>query len=164
MTRKLIAGTSWKMNKTASETAHYLQTLLNDADFNRIEVFILPPFTSLSTAASLLHTSAIAFGAQNMHWEDAGAWTGEVSAPMLVEAGCRYVELGHSERRTYFAETDDTVNLKVLAALRHYLTPICIGETRDEHDRGDAAPVLQRQIDTALRGVQSEPPRRNPRL
>ena len=160
VTRKLITGTGWKMNKTPAEASLYLRALLpllRDADLSRVEVFVLPPFTSLATVASLLNASAIGFGAQNMHWDDSGAWTGEVSAPMLVETGCRYVEIGHSERRTHFGETDDTVNRKVLTALRHLLIPIlCIGETHDEKTRGDTEPVLLHQIDAALRGVRSD--------
>ncbi|MGQ9887025.1 MAG: triose-phosphate isomerase [Aggregatilineales bacterium] len=157
MPRKLVAGTGWKMNKTASEARRYITDLLPLLDIHTltlVEVFVLPPFTSLAAAGPLLQNTQIGVGGQNMHWENSGAWTGEISAPMLVEAGCRYVELGHSERRYYFNETDEFVNLKVLAALAHNLVPIiCIGETADEKDAGRTEAVLEHQIRTALRNV-----------
>ncbi len=155
--RKLIAGTGWKMNKTASEARQYiarLLPLLDAAVLAQVEVFVLPPFTSLAAVEPLLAGTPVGFGGQNMHWDSAGAWTGEISAPMLAEAGCRYVELGHSERRYYFNETDEYVNRKVLAALAHNLIPIiCIGETADEKNAGHTEPVLRQQVATALRGV-----------
>ncbi len=157
MARKLIAGTGWKMNKTAAEARQYVATLLpllDAAALEQVEVFVLPPFTSLAAVEPLLAGTPVGFGGQNMHWDSAGAWTGEISAPMLAEAGCRYVELGHSERRYHFNETDEYVNRKVLAALAHNLLPIiCIGETADEKNAGQAEPVLRQQVMTALRGV-----------
>lgn len=157
MSRKLVAGTGWKMNKTASEARQYVTALLPLLDMHtlsQVEVFVLPPFTSLAAVEPLLKGTPVGFGGQNMHWESAGAWTGEISAPMLTEAGCRYVELGHSERRYYFNETDEAVNRKVLAALAHGLVPIvCIGETGDEKQAGSAENVLWQQTMTALRTV-----------
>lgn len=157
MTRKLVVGTGWKMNKTAAESRIYISELLRflqPVDLTPVEVFVFPPFTSLAAVAALLENSPVSFGGQNMHWESAGAWTGEISAPMLVEAGCRYVELGHSERRSHFNETDESVNRKVLAALHHRLIPvICIGETQEEKALGRTEAVLSRQAHSALWGV-----------
>lgn len=157
MPRRLVAGTGWKMNKTASEARQYISDLLPLLDARTlalVEVFVLPPFTSLAAVGPLLQNTQIGMGGQNMHWESAGAWTGEISPPMLVEAGCRYVELGHSERRYYFNETDEFVNLKVLAALAHNLVPIiCIGETAEEKNTGSTEAVLEHQVRTALRDV-----------
>ena len=158
MGRKLVAGAGWKMNHTAAEARRYIQTLLPllaGVDDARVEVFVLPPFTSLAAVEPLLNGTPVGLGAQNMHGEPSGAWTGEVAPPMLLEAGCRYVELGHSERRYHFNETDETVNRKVLAALAHGLVPIlCIGETQEERAAGQTEAVLAHQVQTALRGVE----------
>jgi triosephosphate isomerase len=157
VTRTLIAGTGWKMNKTASEAGQYIRALaplLKDVDFDTVEIFVLPPFTSLATVAALLERTRISYGAQNMHWEEAGPWTGEIAAPMLVEAGCRYAEIGHSERRYHFGETDEHVNRKVRMALKYHLIPIiCIGETQNEKDLGYTEIILRNQVDIALHGV-----------
>lgn len=163
MARRLLAGTSWKMNKTAQEAGQYaaqLLPLLAAIHPEQVDVFFLPPFTSLARVAPLVEHTPLALGAQNMHWDSWGAWTGEISAPMLTEFGCRYVELGHSERRSFFNETDEFVNRKVLAALNHHLTPIiCIGETMAEKSEGRAEAVLEMQVNITLRDV---PPERLP--
>jgi triosephosphate isomerase len=154
MTRRLMAGTGWKMNMTAAGTRAYaaaLAPLLSAADVSAIDLFVLPPFTSLHAAKEAFAGSPVRHGGQNMHWDDQGAWTGEVSAPMLVEAGCAYVELAHSERLQHFGETYDLVRKKLNAAIRHGLTPIlCLGEVASERDEGRADAVLAWQVETAL--------------
>lgn len=146
-------GTSWKMNKTLAEAERFVQGLIAaDAQRSpRIQRFVIPPFTLVREVKRRLADTSVKVGAQNMHWADSGAWTGEVSAPMLTECGLDMVELGHSERRAYFGETDETVGLKVEAAVRHGLTPlICIGETLAEREAGRAATVLEQQVRGAL--------------
>ena len=125
MRRPLIVG-NWKMNKTASEAAAFIRDFRERVPASpHADVVIAPPFTALETAHSALgHSSWISLGAQNIHWETHGAFTGEVSAPMLRELGCRYVIVGHSERRTLFGERDETIHKKVQAALKHGLSPI----------------------------------------
>ncbi|HRK43986.1 MAG TPA: triose-phosphate isomerase, partial [Gemmobacter sp.] len=131
-------GTSWKMNKTLPEAMAFAEGLAGAQIDPRLQAFVIPPFTVARQVKARLG-SAVKVGAQNMHWDDAGAWTGEISAPMLVDCGLDLVELGHSERREHFGETDETVGLKVQAALRHGLTPlICIGETLAEREAGRA--------------------------
>jgi triosephosphate isomerase len=154
MTRRLIAGAGWKMNIGAAEASRYaaeLLPLVGALARDQIEMFVLPPFTSLHAAREGLASSPIGVGGQNMHWEASGAWTGEVSGSMLVEAGCRYVELAHSERLLHFGETYERVRLKVNAAVDCGLTPIlCLGEA-DERKGGDVADsVLLNQMSVAL--------------
>jgi len=152
----MIAGTGWKMNIGAAETARYASDLLPrlaDIDCAAIDIFVLPPFTSLHAAAAAFAGSPVAIGGQNMHWEKSGGWTGEISAPMLVEATCRYVELAHSERLQHFGETYELVQRKVDRALDVGLTPIiCLGETALEKREGRADDVLAEQLLTALAG------------
>jgi triosephosphate isomerase len=154
--RHLIVG-NWKMHKTAAEAAVYvrrLATLVRQTA--RVEIVLAPPFTALSVAA-LPAARRFVLAAQDLHWEDEGAYTGEISAPMLAALGCRYVILGHSERRRLFGEDDAAVNKKVLAALRHGLRPIlCIGESPAERRRGQTTGVVLRQLRTGLRGVSRE--------
>ena len=154
MGRRQIAGTGWKMNMTAVETTLYaaaLESRLAGLDTSALDLFVLPPFTSLHAAAAGFAASRVAFGGQNMHWDETGAWTGEISAAMLIEAGCRYVELAHSERLAHFGETYELVQRKVDAALRHGLTPIlCLGETAEDKRSGKADLVLSQQLATAL--------------
>jgi len=151
--RPLIAG-NWKMHCTRAEAERLLSTL--KAQISGLadrEVVVAPPFTVLETAAQVLTGSAIRLGAQNLHWEPQGAFTGEVSGPMLKELGCSYVIIGHSERRQYFAETDEQVARKVKAAQRDGLIPImCVGETLEERERGDMLTVIRRQIQGGLQG------------
>lgn len=146
-------GTSWKMNKTLAEARAFAEGLAAaDADRDpRIQRFVIPPFTAVREVAAMLSGASVKVGAQNMHWADAGAWTGEVSAPMLVDCGLDIVELGHSERREHFGETDETVGLKTESAVRHGLIPlICIGETLQERESGRAQEVLAQQVRGAL--------------
>lgn len=149
-------GTSWKMNKTLAE-AQAFATALAAADGTRdarIQRFVIPPFTAVREVKEILTNSSVKVGAQNMHWADEGAWTGEVSPVMLRDCNLDIVELGHSERREHFGETDETVGLKTEAALRHGLIPlICIGETLAEREAGRAKEVLETQVRGALSRV-----------
>src|SRR5215469_12055873 len=144
-------GTSWKMNKTLAEAIAFAERMLASPDDPRIQCFVIPPFTAIREVKSILAETDIKVGAQNMHWAEHGAWTGEIAPPMLVDCGMDLVELGHSERREHFGETDDTVGLKVEAAVRHGLTPlICIGETLADKQSGRAAEVLAGEVRGAL--------------
>ena len=150
----LIAG-NWKMHKTPAETAELLSALATrlPAALSDREVVVAPPFIALETAARALRGSPIRLSAQNLHAETHGAFTGEVSGPMLKAVGCQYVIIGHSERRQYCGETDEQVAQKVKAAQRDSLTPIvCVGETLAERERGDMLSVISRQIRAGLAG------------
>ncbi|SEL08486.1 triose-phosphate isomerase [Pacificibacter marinus] len=146
-------GTSWKMNKTLVEALSFAQGLVA-ADVirdPRIQRFVIPSFTTVREVKNVLADTSVKVGVQNMHWADAGAWTGEVSPLMVKDCGAQIVELGHSERREFFGETNETVGLKVEAAVRHGMTPlICIGETLTEREAGRAADVLETQVRGAL--------------
>ena len=154
--RRLMAGTGWKMNNTVAETQRYAEILgawAKGQSLSAIDIFVLPPFTSLHVAATAFAGSPVKTGGQNMHWEDSGGWTGEISAPMLVEAGCHYVELAHSERLQYFGENYAAVRMKVDKAMAAGLTPIvCLGESSAEKEAGRADEVLAQQMLTALSG------------
>jgi len=146
-------GTSWKMNKTLAEARDFAEGLAAaDADRDdRIQRFVIPPFTAVREVKAMLGRTSVKVGAQNMHWADEGAWTGEVSPVMLKDCNLDIVELGHSERREHFGETDETVGLKTEAAIRHGLIPlICIGETLSEREAGRAQDVLEAQVRGAL--------------
>ena len=151
--QKVWIGTSWKMNKTLGEArlfAEGLRTVEQRSD-PPIQRFVIPPYTAVREVKALLADMPVKVGAQNMHWEDQGAWTGEVSPLMLRDCDLDLVELGHSERRTHFGETDKTVGLKVAAAVRHGLIPlVCVGETLAEREAGRAQEVLERQVRGAL--------------
>ncbi|MER9666744.1 triose-phosphate isomerase [Mesorhizobium sp. M0203] len=146
-------GTSWKMNKTLAEALAFAEAL---AEFvpgfdERIQPFVIPPFTAIREVTKALSPTRIKVGAQNMHWADAGAWTGEISPVMLKDCGLDMVELGHSERREHFGETDKAVGLKTAAAVKHGLVPlICVGEPLAQRDSGQAAAVLALQVHGAL--------------
>ena len=147
-------GTSWKMNKTLAEARAFAEGLQGAPGDPRIQRFVIPPFTAVREVKAMLAGTSVKVGAQNMHWDDAGAWTGEVSPLMLTDCGLDIVELGHSERREHFGETDHTVGLKVAAAVRHGLIPlICIGETLDQRQSGRAQEVLATQVRAALEPV-----------
>ncbi|MDR5904463.1 triose-phosphate isomerase [Franzmannia qiaohouensis] len=149
-------GTSWKMNKTLGDAASYSAELVRARilDDPRLQGFVIPPFTALAQVSRDLTATSIRVGAQNMHWADSGAFTGEVSPAMVSDCGASIVELGHSERRTYFAENDADLNRKVHAALAHGLTPLlCVGETAEEKTLGAAAETVIRQCRMALAGV-----------
>ncbi len=154
MTNKTFwVGTSFKMNKTLNEALGFANVLAASESERHpsIQRFVIPPFTVVRQVKDALRTTSVKVGAQNMHWEDAGAWTGEISPVMLKDCNLDIVELGHSERRTFFGETDEAVGLKVAAAVRHGLVPlICIGETLAEREAGKADDVLDRQVSVAL--------------
>lgn len=148
-------GTSWKMNKTLVEAQAFVATLrgqrMRDAAGPALIRFVIPPFTLVRDVKAMLADSDILVGGQNVHWADSGPWTGEISAPMLADCGADLVEIGHSERRAHFAETDETVGLKVAAAHRNKLLPlVCVGETAEEKAAGAAEAVLERQVRGAL--------------
>ncbi len=151
MRRPVIAG-NWKMFKTRAETRAFLEALKPLVSRStHCDIVVAPPFTALAAAVDAASGSAISIAAQNAHWEREGAFTGEISTKMLVEAGCRGVILGHSERRQYFGETDETVNKKLKAALEAGLEPIvCVGETLAEREAGQTDAVLQRQFERGL--------------
>ena len=157
--RKKILAANWKMNLTHSEAESYLHSFVNEIrDFSDVDVVIIPPFTAIPAALMASERiQTIRIGAQNMHWEKSGAFTGEISATMLRALYVRYVILGHSERRSLFGETDEIVNRKVKAALDAGLRPIfCIGESLHERDSNQFKQVLEGQIRKGLEGV---PPR-----
>jgi len=156
-TRPMIAG-NWKMNMTLPETRAWIESVLRaSAGMTEADLIVIPPYTVLSEAARLLAGTPIGLGAQNLHWEDRGAFTGEISGPMLKDAGCRYVVIGHSERRQLFGETDATVNKRIGAALRAGLRPIvCVGETLAERDAGRTLEVVGSQLAGGLAGLPDE--------
>ena len=156
MRKPFIAG-NWKMNATAREATELIKQLLPGlAAFPQVEQVICPPFTALSTAAGLLAGTTIGLGAQDLFWEASGAFTGAVSAGMIGEF-CKYVIIGHSERRMYFGETDETVNKKVKTALANGLIPIvCVGETLEQNQSGKTASVIIRQVRDGLTGLSPE--------
>ncbi|MCI0372571.1 MAG: triose-phosphate isomerase [candidate division NC10 bacterium] len=150
----LVAG-NWKMSKTATEGAALARELRERlGSLDRVEVAVCPPFPALPAVGTALRGSGIALGAQDVHWEKEGAFTGAVSAGMLLDLGCRFVILGHSERRQHFGETDAAVQRKVRAALAVRLIPIvCVGETLTERDGGETLAVVARQVRAALEGL-----------
>ena len=160
MARKVIVAGNWKMNKTASEgvaLVEALKPLVADVCSCAAEVVVCPTFTTLSAVVEACKGSNVKVGAQNVHWAESGAFTGEISAAMLKEAGVEYVIIGHSERRQYFGETDATVNARLKAALKYDLIPIvCVGELRDEREGGKTEEVLTRQIRGGFEGISAE--------
>ncbi|WP_081403059.1 triose-phosphate isomerase [Scytonema hofmannii] len=157
--RKIVIAGNWKMYKTQAESEDFLRGFLPalDATPDEREVVLCVPFTDLSALSKNLHGSRVQLGAQNIHWEEFGAYTGEISGPMLAEIGVRYVVVGHSERRQYFGETDETVNLRLKAAQRFGLTPIlCVGETKQQRDADETESLITNQIKTDLVDVNQE--------
>ena len=157
MRTPLIAG-NWKMYKTVADAVKYVKELRGMVkDIGGVEIVVAPPFPALHAAAEAARNSNIAIAAQDLYWEREGAFTGEVSAPMIREAGAEFVIIGHSERRTLFGETDATVNRKTAAAFAAGLTPIvCIGETLDQRERAETMAVLDRQIKAGLDGLPAD--------
>ena len=150
----LIVG-NWKMYKTLAETTQFFREFLPlVANSTHCEIAIAPPFTAIGTAVELARGSRVAIAGQDIYWEKQGAFTGQISGPMLAEAGCRFTIIGHSERRQYFGETDQTVNKKIRAALGKELEAIvCIGELFEEREAGRTEAVLDRQIEQGLDGL-----------
>jgi triosephosphate isomerase len=152
--RKLIIAGNWKLNKTSHEAIELVTLLKRElSDISGVDIIVCPPATALSDVRDVLTDSNIAVGAQNLYWEDSGAFTGEISAPFLKDIGVQYVIIGHSERRQYFGETDESVNKKIKAALRHGLTPIvCVGEVLQERVENRTREVIEKQCRAGLAG------------
>src|SRR5262245_7129350 len=156
MSRTPFVAGNWKMNKTSAEARDLVSKMLTPLrEISKVEKVLCPPFTTIAAVSAMLEGSGIGLGAQNLHWEEKGAFTGEV-APNMVKEFCGYVIIGHSERRTYFGETDETVNRKLRAALKADLIPIvCVGETLDQYETGQIAEVVSRQITCGFADVDS---------
>lgn len=156
MRKPIIAG-NWKMNKTPEEAASMVKELAPLVKDSDIDIVLCAPFVSLQATLDAAAGTNIKVGAQNMHWEENGAYTGEVSPTMLNALGVEYVIIGHSERREYFAETDETVNKKVHSALAHGLKPIiCVGETLEQREEGITQELVQGQTEAALKGLSAD--------
>ena len=159
MRKPIIAG-NWKMYKTINESidlANGLKRELFKLDFASVDVVLCPVFTALSEVAEILNETDIGLGAQDVYWLDEGAFTGEVSPVMLKDAGCQYVIIGHSERRQFFGETNETVNKKIKSSLKHGLTPIiCVGENLQEREAGNTFKVIQNHIQGSLTEISAQ--------
>lgn len=158
--RKTIIAGNWKMNKNineAIELANGIKRGVYQFGEAAVDIVLCPPYTALSEVAEVIQETNVSLGAQDLFWEDSGAFTGEVSAPMLKEAGAEFVIIGHSERRQYFGETNESVNKKIKAALKHGLTPIvCVGETLKEREANNTFKVLDDHINNGLKGLTAE--------
>jgi triosephosphate isomerase (TIM) len=155
MTRKKLIAANWKMYKTPEQTSAFFRDFLPMVSgHDRDDIVVCPPFVDLPAAVEAVQGSKVAVGGQDVHWEKEGAYTGEISNGMLLALGCTHVIIGHSERRQYFGETDDTVNLKLKAALEAQLTPIvCVGEVLEEREAGLTEDVLRRQCLRAFHAI-----------
>ncbi len=155
--KKLIAG-NWKMNKTSADGLQLSKEIVAEVGkITDVDIVVCPPFTALESVAKALDGSTVKLGAQNMHHENSGAYTGEISAPMLRGLFATHVILGHSERRTYFGETDSFINKKVITALKNQLRPIlCVGETLAEREAGSTLKVVQTQLEAGCEGVSKD--------
>ena len=157
MSRKKIVAGNWKMNKTPSEAENLVRELIPMVEGADVDVVVCVPFTDICAVSALTKGTNIAVGAQNMHFEESGAYTGEISADMLLELGVKYVVLGHSERRQYFAETCETVNKKAKVALAKGLVPIvCCGESLAERELGVTAELVRSQVKKAFAGISAQ--------
>ena len=156
MRRPFVAG-NWKMNKSVEQATLLIADMLPGLEaVKTVDRVVCPPFTSLMVVSGMLAGTVIGLGAQNLHWEESGAFTGEVS-PQMVKEFCKFVIIGHSERRAYFGETDETVNLKTKAAVAAGLTPIvCVGETLEENESGQTESVVSRQVKMGLDGISKD--------
>ncbi|GAA3403303.1 triose-phosphate isomerase [Paenibacillus hodogayensis] len=156
MRTPIIAG-NWKMFKTVKEAVAFIEAVKGKAEVDGVESVICAPYTNLPALVEAVSGTTLKVGAQNLHWEDNGAFTGEISGVMLKDLGVHYVIIGHSERRAYFADTDETVNKKVHAAFKHGLLPIvCVGETLEEREAGKTKDVCRVQTEAALQGLSEE--------
>ena len=155
--RKAVIAGNWKMNKTATEAASLIDALVPAVQGAGCDVVICTPFTSLCTAVEKCAGTNIGVGAENVHFEKSGAFTGEISADMLLELGTEYVIIGHSERRQYFGETDASVNARLKTALAKGLKPIvCVGETLDQREKNRTKTVIRKQVTLGLEGISEE--------
>lgn len=156
MRKKIIAG-NWKMNKTLSGAVSFVNELKDKVNGVEADVVVCPTFVCLPSVVEVANGSNIKVGAQNIHWADNGAFTGEISGEMLKEIGVEYVIIGHSERRQYFGETDETVNSRLKAAIKYELKPIvCVGELLEERENGTTNEVLERQTVGALKDISAD--------
>lgn len=157
MRKRIIAG-NWKMNKTLNDATQLARTLSEQVkNEDKVDVVLCPPFTNLLTVFQVIKDTSILLGAQNIYWEEKGAFTGEVSADMIKSVGCTFVILGHSERRQYFNETNETVNKKIKRALTSQLTPIvCVGETLGERKSGQTEKIIETQIRGVFAGLYND--------
>ncbi|MDA3732894.1 triose-phosphate isomerase [Niameybacter massiliensis] len=156
MRKKIVAG-NWKMNMTPAKAVELIDSLKNEINTNEVDVVVCPPFVCLPAVLEAVKGTNIQVGAQNMHFEENGAYTGEIAPSMLVELGVKYVVIGHSERRQYFAETDQTVNKKTLKALEHGLVPVvCVGESLEDRQQGVTIDLVRLQTKIALKDVTAE--------
>ena len=156
--RKTIIAGNWKMNKNHEEAAALARSIVERVgDITDVEIVLCPPFTSIGTVSDIISGTPVSLGAQNMHWEEKGAFTGEISSNMLLTLGCNFVILGHSERREYFGETDEIIACKLKAALTAGLTPIvCVGETKSEREDGVTEKVIETQVKRVIEGLSPE--------
>jgi triosephosphate isomerase len=157
MRRVIIAG-NWKMNKTVLEAIELVNGLKRElSEIENIDIVVIPPYTALSEISDMLIDSNIELGAQDVHWEEKGAFTGEISPIMLKDLGVKYAVIGHSERRTYFGETNETVNKKVKASIKAGLSPImCVGERLEERESGKTFDVIKNHVEGGLKGISKE--------
>ncbi|MBI4666963.1 MAG: triose-phosphate isomerase [Nitrospinae bacterium] len=155
MARRLLVAGNWKMNNTVGQSLDLVESLKKETrDIHKVDIIVAPPFTAIKPVYDILENSSIQISGQNVFWEESGAYTGEVSPMMLKEAGCKWVIVGHSERRQYFGETDETVNRRLKAAAPAGLKVIaCVGETLEEREKGETMAVLERQVKGAMAGV-----------
>lgn len=156
--RKIIIAGNWKLNKNAKEAIELVTLIQREvSEITEVDIVVCPVFTVLSDVHDLVNESNIGLGAQDCYWEDSGAFTGEISASLVKDTGAEYVIIGHSERRQYFGETNETVNKKIRAALNHELTPIvCVGEVLEERESGKTFDVISTQIKESLDGFSAD--------
>jgi len=156
--RKVIIAGNWKLNKTSKEALLLIEELKREvADVQTVDIVVCPTFTSLTVVGDAILDTNIALGAQNLYWQDSGAFTGEISAPMLTDLGVKYVIIGHSERRQYFGETNETVNKRLRAALTHGLIPlVCVGENLAERESNKTFDVIKNHVEGSLSGLTAD--------